>query len=190
MGIFFAPCRLRKVRKIRAGTNPPPPIAIMTLGLNSSRIRCAESWHIWCILREISTSHRRFGAIEEGWLPGCRKCTCVPPSLVCDVLFGGWWEMWDVDMEEKARERWREIRQSPGWCLLSGRKESTKFNCRRFRSPLFSGNWVIHSTQRPPSRRPTPPPRFASSGLRPPSNRHRIERLCQTNTRHVHHRHD
>ena len=96
MGIFFAPCRLRKVRKIRAGTNPPPPIAIMTLGLNSSRIRCAESWHIWCILREISTSHRRFGAIEEGWLPGCRKCTCVPPSLVWACWRVVWGMMRDV----------------------------------------------------------------------------------------------
>lgn len=48
IGILGDPGCLRNDRRMRAGTYPPPPIAIMRLGLKSLRIRGAASWQsLW-----------------------------------------------------------------------------------------------------------------------------------------------
>ena len=48
MGILGEPGCLRNDRRMRAGTYPPPPMAIMRFGWKSLRMRGAASWHnLW-----------------------------------------------------------------------------------------------------------------------------------------------
>jgi hypothetical protein len=50
--------------RILAGTYPPPPMAIMRFGLNSSRILGAETWHsLWTW--DTSMSVAAFGGAQE-----------------------------------------------------------------------------------------------------------------------------